>query len=107
MNEDEIKKLAAIALAHEEGGNLSLWPVPENEEEREYWKEVWKLGAIRLLEVYKSEIYKLLSENKALLESVDRLETHNQNLISAAERVDKKVDKLTSIITESALTNKK
>lgn len=32
------------ALEEHEGGNMSLWPVPDNEENREYWKKVWRLG---------------------------------------------------------------
>lgn len=35
---------AEIALKQEEGGIFNLWPVPDNEEEREYWKKVFKIG---------------------------------------------------------------
>lgn len=40
----EIERLSEIALEHEEGGNLALWPVKDNVEECAYWKEVWILG---------------------------------------------------------------
>lgn len=44
--EDRIKQDAEEALKEVEGSNLDLWPIKDNEDERNYWKEVYGLGAL-------------------------------------------------------------
>lgn len=44
MTDGQIRILAEAALQKAEGGNINLWPVPVNQDERKYWIEVWEAG---------------------------------------------------------------
>ncbi len=41
----KLEKESELALEENEGASMSLWPVPANDEEREYWKKIWRKGA--------------------------------------------------------------
>lgn len=42
-DKERIEK-AEAALAEESDGNIMLWNVPDAQQEREYWKQVWLKG---------------------------------------------------------------
>lgn len=62
---------AELALKHEEGGIINLWPVPDNEDEREYWKKVFKIGYGVGYNQAIEDVQRLLSGTKTIEDVVD------------------------------------